>query len=227
MAKRKSTSKPASKGESPKTATPATREDAQLQALRELSWLYYQARLWGSPRRFESTDVQDIRDLFREFEHEHRAALDKIEKAKKNLLATGYDAPDSWLTVRTLGNLHWKNTAATDDKPEMAVLTVPGADLPALDAVLREIYVAGMRLEAKAGRQGDWPQGQATKDVLPVLGEWSKPMSKASMMTTLHIDSEKTFSTFANHQGIVEAGNRQTWRLKLDGLTDEQKNKLR
>ena len=124
-----------------------------LEALRELSWLYAQARLWGKPRRFAGRDTSDLQQLSRGIVSSQWKKLDKIENAKRRLLATGYDAPPSWLTVRTVGELSLEIAAATDAKPEMGVLTDPGADLAALDTVLQEMYVAALKLEAKAGQK--------------------------------------------------------------------------
>lgn len=173
---RKSTSKPATSGKSAMSTAkakgdvkpPASKADAQLQALRSLAWMYSQSRLWGSPRRFEfPLGDKDASELRKEALHSHIDSREKTESAKKRLLATGYDVPDSWLTVRYIGDLGRTDSAATDNKPEMTVITDSGADLPALDAVLREIYVAGLRLEAEIGQTGEWPQIGEMKNATP------------------------------------------------------------
>ena len=51
-------------------------------------------------------------------------------------------------------------------------------------------------------------------------------MPKAKMMAALRIDSPKTFDAFAKSQGIQGAGNRQTWRLNIDGLSEDEKARL-
>ncbi|MHC4541135.1 MAG: hypothetical protein ACYS74_15355 [Planctomycetota bacterium] len=57
-------------------------------------------------------------------------------------------------------------------------------------------------------------------------GEWSTPMSKAEMMARLDIDSYKTFNAFAKKHGIDEAGNRQTFTIRLDGMDARTRSKL-
>ena len=84
---------------------------------------------------------------------------------------------------------------------------------------------------AAIGAQADEPKADAVQQAVvnnQVLnGEWSKPLTKARMMASLRVDSVKRFNAFATSQGIIQAGNRQTWRLRLDGLSGEQKRKLR
>lgn len=93
--------------------------------------------------------------------------------------------------------------------------------------------VIGFTLDAIRHRvgQGGAPRSHAPIPLkqrrLDVDGEWSKPMSKAKMMAALRIDSIKTFETFAKNQGIQQAGNRQTWRLRVSGLSDDEKARLR
>lgn len=69
---------------------------------------------------------------------------------------------------------------------------------------------------------------QQRKDLkeTPPVGEWSTPMSKAEMMTRLRIDSYKTFNAFAKTQGIEEAGNRQTFIIRLDKMDAKTRSKL-
>jgi len=163
----------------------AGKADAQLQALRSLAWLYSQSRLWGNPRRFEFTlGDKDASELRNEALRSHIDNREKTESAKKHLLATGYDVPDSWLTVRYVGDLGRTDSAATDNKPEMTVITDSGADLLALDAVLREMYVAGLRLEAKTGQTGDWP---GITDQPTVKQDESDFLSLTEVATICHV----------------------------------------
>lgn len=55
---------------------------------------------------------------------------------------------------------------------------------------------------------------------------WSKPMSKSKMMTTLGLDSYKTFNAYAKNPRIREAGNRQTFQIRLDGMDKKTRSKL-
>lgn len=132
----------------------------QLEALRDLGWLYSQARTFYKPRRFEDMDSKGLREWCREAVKSYLEASRKIEAAKKKLLATGFDVPDSWLTVRAVGRVGMSESLLevpkrggekkSAGKPKtLAVLTDTGADLDALDTVCKEICVARLRLEAK------------------------------------------------------------------------------
>jgi hypothetical protein len=77
----------------------------------------------------------------------------------------------------------------------------------------------------QAIQQRDLPPGDLPPGDLPP-GEWSKPMSKTEMMVALRIDGRKRFNTFANGR-LLQAGNRQTWRLRLDRLSENEKKRLR
>jgi hypothetical protein len=127
----------------------------QLNALRELAWLYSQAKLWGAPRRFRYAGAsvkrgrKERQQLQRETVHAHIDTSQRIRDAQKRLLATGYSVPDSWLTVRAVGQVSSQYTVARKGKPETAVLIDSGADQEALDAVCREMHAAMLRLEAQ------------------------------------------------------------------------------
>jgi hypothetical protein len=153
----------------------------QLEALRDLSWLYSQARTFYKPQRFEDTDAEGMRSLWREATKAYLEASQKIEAAKKKLLATGFDVPDSWLTVRAVGRVGMSESLLevpkrggkkkSAGKPKtLAVLTDTGADLDALDAVCKEIYVAALRLGVQQGDVG----GGAANPNLPL-----QPQTKA------------------------------------------------
>ncbi len=127
----------------------------QLRALRELACLYSHAKLWGRPRRFEyyGADVElrseQRMQLQREMAHAHMELSLRVREAQKQLLSAGYPLPDSWLTVRVVGRLSCRHTAATEEKPEKAVLADSGADLKALETMCREVAVALLRLESQ------------------------------------------------------------------------------
>jgi len=59
-----------------------------------------------------------------------------------------------------------------------------------------------------------------------ITEEWSKPMSKNEMMTRLGIDSYKTFNAWSKTIGIKEAGNRQTFIIRLDEMDKKTRSKL-
>lgn len=70
-------------------------------------------------------------------------------------------------------------------------------------------------------------QVEARKNELVELeGEWSNPMSKTRMMGILDIDTLEKFNSFAERQGIVKV-NRSLHKLRLDGLRNEQKKRLK
>jgi hypothetical protein len=154
---------------------------AQLEALRDLGWLYSQARTFYEPRRFEDADAEGMRSLWREATKAYFEASQKIEAVKKRLLATGFNVPDSWLTVRAVGRVSLtesrldapkaKGKKRRGQKPEwLAVMTDAGADLDALDTVCKEIYVAVLRLGVQQGHVG----GGAANPNLPL-----QPQTKA------------------------------------------------
>lgn len=57
-------------------------------------------------------------------------------------------------------------------------------------------------------------------------GVWTIPMSKAQMRKISGIESPKKFNTWANHVGMLQAGNRQLWRLRLDKLDAPTRSKF-
>jgi hypothetical protein len=168
----------------------------QLTALRELLWLYLQAKLWGRPRRFEyvaadaETDKEDRRQLQREMMHAHVAVEQQVREARKRLLATGYPAPDTWLTVRVTGEVSTQHSAATNDKPELAVLVDSGADLQSLDVVCREMGVALLKLEASA-EASDRPAGSQSPPPTRTPVEYDVPVTLAEFIRACCVGGEK------------------------------------
>lgn len=57
-------------------------------------------------------------------------------------------------------------------------------------------------------------------------GEWSAPMSKRRMMDQLGIDSYKTLTAWLSDKHIKQAGNRQTFVIRLDTLDTRTRRKL-
>lgn len=100
-----------------------------------------------------------------------------IVAARKKLLATGFIVPDSWLTVRTTGNLSicrpgFRDARAKGKKPtakqiDLLVLTDEGPDVAGLAAICREIEAAMLRLEAA-------PQQEAADTAPPIAPKPSK-----------------------------------------------------
>jgi hypothetical protein len=63
-------------------------------------------------------------------------------------------------------------------------------------------------------------------EIISPEGEWSKPMGKSKMMSSVGMSSYKKFNAFAKKHGIREAGNRQTFQIRLDGMDITTRNKL-
>ncbi len=54
----------------------------------------------------------------------------------------------------------------------------------------------------------------------------SKPMTKKLMRDTLGIENEHTFNTWAKTKDIQPAGNRQTWTIDLNKLSQKERDKI-
>jgi hypothetical protein len=87
--------------------------------------------------------------------------------------------------------------------------------------------------EASGGEVKQRMEKKRRKTPLPIQekkgkpdGEWSKPMSKSKMKNALRIDGYRTFNIFARHHGILPAGNRQLWQIRLDRMDETTRKKL-
>lgn len=199
----------------------------QLEALRDLSWLYSQARIFYKPARFEDMDSKGLWEWCREAAKCYLEASRKIEVAKKKLLATGFNVPDSWLTVRAVGRVGMSESLLevpkrggkkkSAGKPKtLAVLTDTGADLDALDTVCKEICLAALRLGVQQGDVG----GGAANPNLP-LPPQTQTQCAAEFITQ---NPGKKASVIAKHLGIVTASfiNHIAPVLKKMGVTSRR-----
>ena len=137
----------------------------QLEALDELAWLYDQAAMFYRPKRHEATgtaaEVKELGTLERELDKGYRRAGLRILAAKEKLLATGYDVPDSWLTVRATGMVSASGRLLdlciydkpAEERKRIVVVTDTGADLAALNTVRAQMYVAALKLRAGQGHE--------------------------------------------------------------------------
>lgn len=134
-----------------------------------------------------------------------------------------------WYSVESAPKSYFKG------KPVHLSVAAPMALFPKGDGALREmISVVKHDLAEWSSTQPlcaqTLPTVQASEDDKPDTTngeELSRPMAKVKMMAALRIESYKTFNAFAKRQGIRFAGNRQTWQLRLKGLREDQKDRLR
>lgn len=59
-----------------------------------------------------------------------------------------------------------------------------------------------------------------------IEGEWSRAMTKNTMRKALGLESYEVFNSFAKTIGIRQAGNRQTWQIRLDTCDARTRQKL-
>jgi hypothetical protein len=57
-------------------------------------------------------------------------------------------------------------------------------------------------------------------------GEWSRPMSKTDMRVRLANLPVRKFNTFTKSHPIRQAGNRQLWQIRLDGMDKKTREKI-
>ena len=81
-------------------------------------------------------------------------------------------------------------------------------------------------------RQGTKTNGkrEPPENPPPVGKRWSKPMTKANIVTALHIDSVHKLNTMAraNVYEVVQVGkNRQAWRIRIDNIDLDDKTQKR
>ncbi len=59
-----------------------------------------------------------------------------------------------------------------------------------------------------------------------IEGEWSNPMSMSTMMSKVSVDGYKKFKTWAKQYDLQNAGNRQLWKIRLDQMDLNTRNKF-
>ncbi len=117
-------------------------ESKQARALHNLWGLYWEARNHGSPWESKLPDEARVEADFVERSRWFTRLDNEIEWAKQNLLKSGFDVPDGWLSVKALGTLTFSPVPPPPAEPTAYRLAYDGADLPALQAVLDEMRVA-------------------------------------------------------------------------------------
>ncbi len=126
--------------------------EAQIEALRELGWYFVQAADNGRRQvstLVESDDKEEVRTALREISQAVRREGRGLHESRKRLVATGYDCPDRWLTLRIEGRYHWRGFRdSTDQAHWRYVLEYDRPDLEAIEAVRDEIRAAILRLES-------------------------------------------------------------------------------
>lgn len=117
-------------------------DSKQARALHDLWGLYWEARNHGVPWEWALPDQARVESDFAERTRWFTRLDNKIEWAKQDLLKSGFDVPDRWLTVKAVGTLTFSPVPHPPDQPTAYRLAYDGADLPALQAVLDEMRVA-------------------------------------------------------------------------------------
>jgi len=69
------------------------------------------------------------------------------------------------------------------------------------------------------------PERQTQRDKA-LEGEWSNPMTKLAMMSRVGIYGYKKFNTFIKQYKLRQAGNRQLWQIRLDGMDINTRRKF-
>ncbi len=116
----------------------------QMEALRELSWLYYQCILCCRPRCIQCKREEDGFELARELGESYRDLSRQVGDARRRLLATGLNVPNDWLTVRCTGRL----AQTLRRVPGQWIVRGAGVDTKVLDRVRSEMDASMLRLEA-------------------------------------------------------------------------------
>jgi hypothetical protein len=199
----------------------------QLDALRNLAYLYSNAATFYGPRRFEhiTFDRQDdggLKELHRETSKAYREAYVTIRAARKKLLTTGFAVPDPWLTVHAVGQVgmkwEWLNPPTSKKrragKPKyLMVVTDTGADIAGLREACDEIHAAILRLEAREGVADDIGAVDNDLPALPTPRDWSKPTSKTGAATFLGISDDAINDYLRKNPSAARQASRKLWQF--------------
>ncbi|MGA2061331.1 MAG: hypothetical protein ABSG67_12665 [Thermoguttaceae bacterium] len=131
----------------------------QLKALENLSRLYLASMLRGCKTTTEhfKADDDNMPAFQKALEMAHKKSGDwdaKILNAQRQLLATGYDVPDSWMAIGVAGNVTC-GREIVKKKPVLFV-QVSGPDTNALGKICDEIRIAQIRLQSTPESDGPW-----------------------------------------------------------------------
>jgi hypothetical protein len=216
----------------------------QLDALRELAFLYSQAAIFYKPRRFEHCHDENndggLGKLAREIALAYLTASEVIVAAKKRLLATGFNVPDSWLTVHAVGHVQTKCERVTPPTGKkrraeprlLTVVTDKGADTIALEKACDEMHAAILRLEVQSGAPVD--TGQVAKELpaLPMLPDEirSDAMSLERLcrlfMNRKNVRADKIKPILEQYDLHRVHPKKNLWTIRLEGLDKATRERL-
>lgn len=207
-----------------------------LEAVTVLHRLYSKAATTLLQPRGLFIEYED-REAFRKdrTEAEKQAFRDSVElrKARERLLASGYDAPDSWLTVNPILLVDYK-----EDAEGFMGLAYRLEDRKAVIAVCRELDAAIMRLTMKpeAGAKAPDPTQPAVdaqpkarlfswREILAALGVASGDESRRRIKRLNELRQGPIRTKGKGSQPQVERGALIEWWNRLEIEAEDQANR--
>ena len=169
----------------------ATLIDEQARALGRLFTLYNLARQFQGPILLSGLSKEDSRQCSREYLLGAVQLAKDLAAAMGKLLASGFDVPDSWLTVRVHGK--WTKRYDPTLPPSKAyTFGHSGANVDAIARVCDEVYAAYLRtVHGKATPKGSDDSGWiAFGEVWPGKFKTYK-LAKAFLKAHLEIHTRK------------------------------------
>jgi hypothetical protein len=126
---------------------------ATLAALVNLRHLYATGLRFakGGTVDFAAEDLDTYREEYKQALKDHVHACRLVHEARRELLATGYEVPDHWLTVGAVPSFH------NEERRDGASFTFGSLDHQRLAAVCQEIYLAMLRIDSQAVERPDEP----------------------------------------------------------------------
>jgi len=98
---------------------------------------------------------------------------------------------------------------------------------PLISQALKHVRKDLDKKPAKTGQEAsEGNAGDIKKKLRSLEGEWSNPMTKSTMMSKVNTYGYKKFNTFAKQYGLRQAGNRQLWQIRLDGMDRNTRQKF-
>jgi hypothetical protein len=138
---------------------------ATLAALVNLRHLYATGLRFakGGTVDFAAEDLDTYRDEYKQALKDHVHACRLVHEARRELLATGYEVPDHWLTVGAVPSIH------NEERRDGASFTFGALDHQRLAAVCQEIYLAMLRIDSQAQESPEEPTTPEDRKTLAEL----------------------------------------------------------
>ncbi len=184
-------------------------KNKQIAALKKLSALYWQG---DKPDTFTEREPPDNK-LVEQLTLDGMKLVRRIDAARRELLATGFPVPNSWLTVRAIPLVtdeQWRVGKSSKWRQRIKI-TCPERDL--LMVILKEMYAERMRLEF-----GDVAESAKPIDPTPSLPwkEWAKaiecdPRTAKKKLSPYMISDLPTKGR----------KSKRTFRLEREGMPEE------